>query len=275
MKVWISAFRLRTLPLALASIGMGAFLAAADGVFCWNVFLLCALTTILLQILSNLANDYGDAIHGADSQDREGPKRAVQSGQISPQAMRLALVIFSILAFGSGLLLLWVALDDFGKVFWVFLGLGLAAIAAAITYTAGWRPYGYAGLGDLSVLIFFGWLAVLGSYYLFAQTFSWLLVLPATSIGLLSVGVLNVNNIRDIASDQLAGKFSVPVRIGRPRAVIYHYILLTSAVLSSLIYVLATYTSPIQLLFLLVLPLLIRNALAVQKKIVSAQLDPY
>ena len=275
MKVWISAFRLRTLPLALASIGMGAFLAAANGFFRWDVFLMCALTTILLQILSNLANDYGDTVHGADSQDRQGPQRAVQSGQITAKAMKTALFIFALLALGSGLSLLWVALENAGNVFWVFLGLGIAAIAAAITYTAGWRPYGYAGLGDLSVLIFFGWLAVLGSYYLFAQTLSWPVLLPATSIGLLSVGVLNVNNIRDIESDERAGKFSIPVRIGRKKAVSYHRILLVLAVVSSVYYVLLTYSSPLQFLFLLVVPLLVKNAYAVQKKTISTELDPY
>lgn len=275
MKAWISAFRLRTLPLALASIGMGAFLAASDAIFRWDVFALCALTTVMLQILSNLANDYGDSVHGADHAERTGPARAVQSGMITQQAMKKALYVLGVLSLLSGLSLLWVSLGDFGQVFWIFLAIGLAAIAAAVTYTAGWRPYGYAGLGDISVLIFFGWVAVLGSYYLFNQSLAWDLLLPASSIGLLSVGVLNVNNIRDMASDQLAGKFSIPVRIGRRKAVIYHGLLLGSAMLLSLAFVVLNYQNPAQFSFFLVTPLLIKNVIAVRKKTDSASLDPY
>jgi len=254
---------------------MGAFLAAADGVFDWVIFGLCALTTTLLQILSNLANDYGDSIHGADHADRQGPERAVQSGVISLKAMKRALFICGTLAFISGITLLLVAFQDFGQIFWVFLILGLLAIGAAVTYTAGWRPYGYAGLGDLSVLLFFGWLAVLGSYFLFDQQLDWPLILPASSIGLLSVGVLNVNNIRDIESDQKAGKYSIPVRLGRSKAVVYHQILLTTAILASIAYVSLVFESPAQFLFLLVVPLLLINIKAVKSKKSAVDLDPY
>lgn len=254
---------------------MGAFLAAADGVFRWSVFGLCALTTILLQILSNLANDYGDSVHGADSDERTGPQRAVQSGAISQQAMKKALYLFGLLSFISGIGLLLVSFETLGEAFWVFIGFGILAIAAAITYTAGWRPYGYAGLGDLSVLIFFGGMAVLGSYYLFDQQLHIDLVLPALSTGLLSVGVLNVNNIRDIDSDKKAGKFSIPVRIGRSNAIIYHYFLLFSALACALVFVLLNYREPQQYLFLLSLPLFIKNAFAVRNNTSSATLDPY
>jgi 1,4-dihydroxy-2-naphthoate octaprenyltransferase len=254
---------------------MGAFLAAANDIFDWMIFGLCALTTTLLQILSNLANDYGDSIHGADHADRQGPKRTVQSGAISLNAMKRALVICAVLAFASGIALLLVAFQDFGQIFWVFLGLGLLAIGAAVTYTAGWRPYGYAGLGDLSVLVFFGWLAVLGSYFLFDQQLDWRLILPATSIGLLSVGVLNVNNIRDIESDRKAGKYSIPVRLGRSKAVVYHQGLLVTAILASVAYVTLVFESPLQFLFLLVMPLLLINIKAVKNKTSAAALDPY
>lgn len=254
---------------------MGAFLAATDGVFRWSVFGLCALTTILLQILSNLANDYGDSVHGADSDERTGPQRAVQSGAISQQAMKKALYLFGLLSFISGIGLLLVSFETLGEAFWVFIGFGILAIAAAITYTAGWRPYGYAGLGDLSVLIFFGGMAVLGSYYLFDQQLHIDLVLPALSTGLLSVGVLNVNNIRDIDSDKKAGKFSIPVRIGRSNAIIYHYFLLFSALACALVFVLLNYREPQQYLFLLSLPLFIKNAFAVRNNTSSATLDPY
>ena len=274
MKAWISAFRLRTLPLALASIGMGTFLAAANGAFDLGIFLLCALTTIFLQVLSNLANDYGDSIHGADSAERVGPSRAVQTGAITKSAMKKAIAICGLLAFLSGIALIYVAFG-ISLNFWIFLGFGLLAIAAAITYTAGYRPYGYAGLGDLSVLIFFGFIAVLGSAFLFEKVVYWEYMLPALSVGLFSVGVLNVNNIRDIESDTSAGKRSIPVRIGRKKAVLYHWTLLTLGVLSSLFYVLTTQVSALKLLFILTVPLFIVNALAAKNKLTASELDPY
>ena len=218
MKKWLLAFRLRTLPLTLASIGMGAFLAAAHRALDIGIFGLCALTTILLQLLSNLANDYGDSIHGADSAERAGPSRAVQSGAITKSAMKKAIIICGLLAFLSGIGLIYMAFD-FTLNFWIFLGFGLVAIAAATTYTVGCKPYGYAGLGDLSVLIFFGFIAVLGSAFLYEKVVYWEYILPALSVGLFSVGVLNVNNIRDMESDLLAGKQSIPVRLGRKKAV--------------------------------------------------------
>lgn len=275
MKHWLSAFRLRTLPLALASIGMGAFLAAASGYFNTPVFIFCALTTVFLQILSNLANDYGDSIHGADSQEREGPSRAVQSGAISKVSMRKAIIIFTLLSLGAGLGLLEAAFGWGSNNFWTFLIIGLLAILAAITYTAGYKPYGYAGLGDVSVLIFFGFVAVMGSAFLFEQQLNWHYVLPSVSIGFFSVAVLNVNNIRDIESDVKAGKKSIPVRIGRIAAVRYHWFLLFVGTSTSLVYVLLNFTSFTQLLFVLALPLLFVNARAVKYKTNAQQLDPF
>lgn len=271
---WLSAFRLRTLPLALASIGMGSFLALSEGKFNIWICLLAALTTIFLQILSNLANDYGDSIHGADSEERQGPARAVQSGQISAQSMRLAMGIFALLSLISGLGLLWIALDTW-ETFLGFLTLGILSIIAAITYTAGKRPYGYAGLGDLSVFIFFGLVGVIGTYYLYHPAFYWQLLLPASSCGFFATAVLNLNNIRDIESDQKAGKKSIPVRIGRAAAQRYHYYLLIGGLLAAILYVLLDYRSPLQWLFLLVTPLLIINAKAVRDKTEAAKLDPY
>lgn len=275
MKHWLAAFRLRTLPLALASIGMGAFLAGASGNFKGGVFAFCALTTILLQILSNLANDYGDAIHGADSMDRKGPSRAVQSGAITKTAMRRAIMVFVLLALIAGIGLLVSAFGWGSDFFWIFLGIGILAILAAITYTAGYRPYGYAGLGDISVLIFFGFVAVMGSTFLFEQQFNWDYLLPAISIGFFSVAVLNVNNIRDIESDEKAGKISIPVRIGRVAAVRYHWFLLFAGLSLSVIYVALNYTAITQYLFILVTPLFLVNARAVKMKTEAAELDPF
>ncbi|TRX47142.1 1,4-dihydroxy-2-naphthoate polyprenyltransferase [Fulvivirga sp. M361] len=275
VKIWIAAFRLRTLPLALASIGMGAFLAAADGYFSWSIFLFCALTTVLLQILSNLANDYGDTVNGADSAARSGPQRTVQAGLISLKLMKRAIFIFVVLALCSGIYLLYLSFGFNLQAFLFFFGLGVMAILAALAYTAGRKPYGYMGLGDLSVLVFFGFVAVIGSYYLFAKSVRMDLLLPAVSIGLFSTAVLNVNNIRDIESDQKAGKYSIPVRIGRNNAVVYHWIILGTGMVSSLVFVVMNYTSAWQLLFLLTLPLFMVNARAVKTKQTADQLDPY
>jgi len=271
---WLSAFRLRTLPLALASIAMGTFLAAAIDQMQWKIFLLSALTTIFLQILSNLANDYGDSIHGADSDDRKGPQRAVQSGKISLQAMYRAMVIFVILSLISGIWLLYEAIDSW-ETFGLFFGIGILAIIASITYTSGSSPYGYKGLGDISVLIFFGWVAVLGTYYLHTKTIDWSIILPATSCGLFATAVLNVNNIRDIHSDKKAGKITLPVRMGKTNAIKYHWFLLIGGILCALTYVAFDFKNMWQLLFLIVLPLLFINAKAVAQKSDPSELDPY
>lgn len=275
MKHWIKAFRLRTLPLALASIGMGTFLAAASGSFQADIFALCALTTIFLQVLSNLANDYGDSIHGADGEQRVGPARAIQSGVITPAAMKKAIAIFVVLSLASGIGLIYLAFGWSVKVFAIFLGLGILAIIAAITYTSGSRPYGYAGLGDISVLIFFGFIAVMGSAFLFEKELRWEYVLPAISTGLFSVAVLNVNNIRDIESDRVAGKYSIPVRLGRNKAVIYHWVILSIGYLTTLVYIGLNYSSPFQFLVLLVIPLLLKNARAVKVHEEASALDPF
>lgn len=274
VSTWISAFRLRTLPLALACIGMGGFLAASQQAFQWDIFLLCTFTTILLQILSNLANDYGDSIHGADNADRKGPSRAVQSGAIAPQQMRTALYVFAALCLISGV---WLLLISFGfnwEAISFFFGLGLFSILAALAYTIGRKPYGYVGLGDLSVLIFFGFVGVMGSAYLFTQEIIPIQILPAISCGFFSMGVLNINNIRDIQSDRSAGKFSIPVRIGKENATLYHWFLVLGGIACSLIFTALTYHSPWQLLFLLSVPLFVKNGLAIQSK-PSDELDPY
>lgn len=273
-KAWLQAFRLRTLPLALSSIAMGAFLAASTGAFRVDIFVLCITTTVFLQVLSNLANDYGDSIHGADSKDRKGPSRAVQSGAISAAQMKTAIVIFVLLCLASGISLLFISFGLNWNALLFFFGLGMLSIVAAIAYTVGKRPYGYAGLGDFSVLLFFGLVGVMGSYYLFTKTISWLEILPALSCGFFSIGVLNINNIRDIESDRKAGKYSIPVRIGREKAIMYHWFLLSGGLVCSLLYCLLTFHSPWQFLFLLTLPLFLKNGLTVSRK-PSSELDPY
>ena len=274
VKIWLSAFRLRTLPLALSCIAMGGFLAASADAFRWDIFLLCILTTIFLQILSNLANDYGDSIHGADGLDRKGPSRAVQSGAISAHQMKVAVIVFVILCLASGISLLVVSFGWNWKAMLFFFALGLLSILAAVAYTVGKRPYGYAGLGDFSVLIFFGLVGVMGSYYLFTKELSWYQILPALSCGFFSIGVLNINNIRDIESDKKAGKFSIPVRVGRSNAILYHGFLIFAGLISAILFNIFTSHSPWQWLFLLSAPLFLKNILAVSSK-PSEQLDPY
>ncbi len=237
MKHWLSAARPRTLPLALASIFMGSFLAAFAGKFDWMIFAFCCLTTIALQVLSNFANDYGDTQNGADSAERVGPARAVQSGAISPKQMFNAIILFALLCLIFGISLLYFAFKDASaSIFWAFLGLGLLSMLAAYTYTAGKNPYGYAGLGDISVLIFFGLVGVLGSNFLFTKTFDWINIFPALSCGFFATGVLNINNIRDIESDTQAGKKTIPARLGKGNAIIYHWILLILGMCSILIF---------------------------------------
>ncbi|MEJ8757463.1 1,4-dihydroxy-2-naphthoate polyprenyltransferase [Pontibacter sp. H259] len=276
VKAWISAFRPRTLPLALSCIGMGGFMAAANGVFNGTIVALCVLTTLFLQILSNLANDYGDSKHGADSVHREGPMRAVQAGHIKAEHMKKGMIVFSLLSLASGLLLLWVAFGSEGMLLaLLFLGLGLASIWAAINYTAGSNPYGYAGFGDVFVFIFFGLVGVLGTYFLQAQTLDLIVILPAMVCGFFATAVLNVNNIRDINSDVLAGKHSIPVRLGPKRARVYHLFLLIAGMLSAVTYVVLNFYSWWQLLFILAVPLLIVNGVNVWRKQTSKELDPY
>ena len=274
IRVWLRAFRLRTLPLAVSCIGMGGFLAAAAEAFQLDIFILCILTTIFLQILSNLANDYGDSVHGADGTHRQGPSRAVQSGAISLSQMRRALFLFIVLCLLSGIALLVVSFGLDWSALLFFFCLGIGCILAAIAYTVGQRPYGYIGLGDVAVLIFFGLIGVLGSTYLFTKSFQWFDVLPAMSCGFFSIAVLNINNIRDIDSDRLAGKYSIPVRIGRKRAVQYHWLLLAAGMLCPVVYTAVNYRSGWQLLFLLVMPLFIQNGLMIRSK-PGRELDPY
>ncbi|HMJ70951.1 MAG TPA: 1,4-dihydroxy-2-naphthoate polyprenyltransferase [Cyclobacteriaceae bacterium] len=273
-RAWISAFRLRTLPLSLSCIGMAAFLAAAADKFNGLLFFLCCLTTVFLQILSNLANDYGDSVNGADHAGRTGPQRAVQSGAISASQMRNAVVLFAVLCLLSGIGLLLIAFGLDWNALLFFLVLGALCIAAAIAYTVGRKPYGYAGLGDLSVLIFFGLVGVMGSLYLFTRRFDYTDILPAFSCGFFSIAVLNVNNVRDIESDRQAGKFSIPVRIGRERAIVYHWFLLSAGTLSAVVYTILRYESAWQFLFLPAVALFVRNGIAVTK-LPSEKLDPW
>lgn len=259
VKVWLEAFRLRTLPLALSCIFMGAFLAFYFGHFNALIFVLAILTTLFLQILSNVANDYGDAVKGTDNENRLGPPRAVQSGAISAQSMKNAVIIFAILSLLSGVTLLFVSFSGISiETVGLFL-LGIGAIAAAIKYTVGEGAYGYRGLGDVFVLLFFGIIGVGGSYYLFSQELELIVLLPAFSIGLFSMGVLNLNNLRDIDNDRDSGKNTIIVVYGARFGRLYHLMLIVTAWICSIVFMVLEFNSIAQLLFLLSLPLFIAN----------------
>lgn len=276
IKYWIAAFRLRTLPLSLSCISMGAFIALLRGKFDMTVYVLSLITTVALQILSNLANDYGDAVFGADNDTRTGPVRMVQEGKISKAAMKKMILVFALLSFVSGLALLFFAHLPASS-FWFLLATGIVAIIAAVNYTIGLKkPYGYKGLGDISVFIFFGLVAVLGSYFLHTKDLDWQVLLPAFTCGFFATAVLNINNIRDIQSDRLAGKISIPVRIGMKKALVYHAFLLFGGFFLTVIFIYLNYKSPFQYLVVLALPLLIKNYTGVAKHAGEAQkLDPY
>jgi 1,4-dihydroxy-2-naphthoate polyprenyltransferase len=266
IKIWIKAFRLRTLPLALSSVMMGSFLAFAQGYFRWHIFLLATLTTLFLQILSNLANDYGDAIHGTDSEKRIGPQRITQSGLVTKKQMQIMIVLFMFLALLSGSLLIFTGLSQTSwKTILIFFILGLSAIYAAITYTIGKNPYGYIGLGDVFVFVYFGVVGVAGTCYLHVHAFDPWILLPASAIGLLSAGVLNLNNMRDIENDSLSGKKTLVVHIGSKAAKIYHLVLVSLSVVSSLIYTIIQFNSVYQFLFILTCPLFALNIIVVMK----------
>jgi len=260
IKPWISAFRLKTLPLALSNTIIGSALAIMDGGFRWSIFVLAAVTTVLLQIMSNMANDYGDFVNGKDTAERIGPKRMVQSGEITPKTMLRGIIIIGVLCAISGLALILIGTAGMNITNLLLFGmLGIAAIAAAIKYTVGKNPYGYRGLGDIFVFIFFGLVGVLGTYFLHTQSFRWDLLLPASSIGFLSVGVLNMNNMRDYEADKKAGKRTIVVAMGERNAAFYHLFLIVGAIVFTIAFTVLNYRSVWQWLFLLCTPLLFLN----------------
>lgn len=274
MNKWIKAFRIRTLPLALSSILMGGFVAYADENMRWNVLLLAIFTTLFLQILSNLANDYGDFVKGTDNEERVGPERALQSGDIKKSSMKMAIIILAILSLISGVLLIFISLGDDFWTSLVFLLIGILAILAAIRYTIGNTAYGYSGYGDLFVFIFFGWVAVIGSYFLISLKIENFVFLPATSIGLFSAAVLNLNNLRDHKNDAVSGKRTLVVKMGYEKAKHYHLFLLTCGWLFFIAFIIIRDLPIWAFLPLLSLPLFIKNLIAVYTVRNERELDP-
>jgi 1,4-dihydroxy-2-naphthoate octaprenyltransferase len=275
IKPYIHAIRLRTLPLALSSVILGSFLAVADSHFSWQVLIFALLTTVFLQILSNLANDYGDYTKGTDKNNRIGPVRMVTSGAISPGSMIKMIIVTVILALISGSFLIFYGIRDQNvKTIILFFVTGIIAIISAIKYTVGKKPYGYIGLGDLFVFIFFGLVGVIGTFYLHTGTFRLSLLLPAVSIGLLSAGVLNLNNMRDFQSDKQAGKRTLVVLLGSKKAKVYHFLLISGAFISTFIYSMLYFQSIYQFLFMLSMPLFIQDVKTVLTNTQPIELNP-
>jgi len=274
-KSWIEAFRLRTLPLALASILMGSFLAIHHGLYSWEVIILAISTTLFLQILSNLANDYGDGMRGTDNEDRLGPTRTIQSGAISPKEMKTGIIIFVLLSLVSGIWLIVASLGSNWDIGLLYLLLGIGAIAAAIKYTMGKKAYGYSGFGDLMVFIFFGPVAVIGTYYLAVHELSWEIVLPAIAAGLFSTGVLNLNNMRDIENDKRSGKHTLALKLGFKQAKVYHIMIVSLAMSSILIYTIANSGGLLQYIYIITFPATIKDLIKVNKVVDNVKLDPF
>lgn len=231
-QAWVEAIRPRTLPLSLAGIIMGSGIAFYQGFGNWLIFGLALITTILFQILSNLANDLGDGMKGTDNHERIGPTRAVQSGLISHKEMKVAVIATSVLSAISASILLYYGAQGMTMNIIIFYSiLALLCVLAAITYTVGKKAYGYNGFGDVMVFLFFGLVSVLGVYSLYTNLFDWNNILPACTIGLLSVAVLNLNNMRDYASDKKSNKNTLVVKMGPDFAKLYHVITIMIALI--------------------------------------------
>ncbi|MCO5286717.1 MAG: 1,4-dihydroxy-2-naphthoate polyprenyltransferase [Chitinophagaceae bacterium] len=275
VSAWLVTFRLRTLPLALSTIILGSFLAAYRNSFHWSIFILAALTTLFLQTLSNLANDYGDTLHGVDNPDRTGPKRSLQTGAITLKQMKAAIVVCILLSLCSGITLLVVASEGLKLSYGlIMLVIGLAAIAAAMKYTMGKRPYGYAGLGDIAVFIFFGLVGVLGTFFLHTHYVGVEEFFPAMAVGFFSTGVLNLNNMRDIENDRLFGKHTIVVKMGSERARWYHFSLILAGIVCAIVYTLTATSSGWKWLFLVTVPLFLRSSIVAFKTKEVTSLDP-
>ncbi|GGB66404.1 1,4-dihydroxy-2-naphthoate octaprenyltransferase [Flavobacterium suaedae] len=274
-RAWFKAARLRTLPLSVSGILVGSFYAFSQGLTNWGIFTFALITTLGLQILSNFANDYGDGVKGTDNENRIGPQRAIQSGEITVSGMKKGIILTALLTLIAAIVLIYLSFGKENFAYSVFFFvLGLAAVAAAIKYTVGASAYGYRGLGDLFVFIFFGLVSVIGCYFLYAKQIDRLVVLPAVAIGLLSVAVLNLNNMRDQVSDAMSGKNTLVVKIGPQKAKAYHFFIIILALVLMLFFAILYNFKPLQYLFLLAyIPFLI-HLKTVAKNKVPKLLDP-
>lgn len=273
--LWISAMRLRTLPLSVSGIILASCFAEYNGFFNWKIFALAILTTLSFQILSNLANDYGDGVKGTDNNDRIGPERIIQSGKISPESMFNAIKICILIAIILATMLIFISFR--AKHFFLaltFFILGTGSIIAAMRYTVGNNAYGYKGLGDIFVFIFFGLVSVIGCYVLYAKQIDHVIFLPAIIIGLLSVAVLNLNNMRDFESDKKSQKITLAIKLGQKNMKIYHYTLILLAIVLSTLFGVFYFTSPTNFIFVVMYIPLVLHLIRVKKNVDLKLLDP-
>nr|WP_299206855.1 1,4-dihydroxy-2-naphthoate octaprenyltransferase [uncultured Brumimicrobium sp.] len=274
IKSWIHAARLRTLPLSLSGIIVGSFVAHKQGFWDTSIFTLAMLTTLFLQVLSNFANDLGDSYKGADNEGRVGPMRAVQSGKISQKQMTVGTVIMSLLSLLTAIPLIIIGTNEMpSSVLWAYVILALLSVLAAVTYTVGKKAYGYNGMGDVMVFIFFGLVSVLGVYSLYSKQFDWSLLGMAFGIGLLSIAVLNLNNMRDHENDKLVNKRTIVVSMGFEKAKGYHTLLIVGSLLGILTFIIL---NEWWLSLIAILPyfILAKHLLKVWKTAVPQALDP-
>lgn len=275
-KSWIKAARPRTLPLALSGILMGCGLAWFYGAIDTLVSVLAIITATLIQVFSNFANDYGDSQKGADNKFRVGPTRTMQSGEISKKEMKAGMLLIGGMSLLFGTWLVHTATWQSSKTaFFSFIGLGLLSLVAAYFYTAGKKSYGYIGLGDLSVFLFFGLLPVLGVFFLNTEYLETAVILPAISMGFFSAGVLNLNNMRDINNDQQSGKITLSVRMGGHNSRIYHSAMILWGWFAVVIFTMHQYQSSWQWLFLITLPFFISDLIKIHRTSDAKQLDPF
>lgn len=273
IRYYIASMRLRTLPLSMSGVILGLMLAAADYQVRWDTIVLTLLTTAFLQILANVSNEYGDYKSGTDSSDRKGPAYSLTGGFLTENDFKVMIWIYIILCAISGLALIKISfgtLIDLEPALMILLG--AAAIKAATHYTLGKNPYGYRGLGDIYVFLFFGLVSVLGAYYVASHNLRPLMLLPASAIGLFSVGVLNVNNIRDMETDARTRK-TIPLRIGERNAKIYQTALVAGGWICMTVFTFLRIPDPWHFLFLATLPLFVIHIVGVWKKSGKA-LDP-
>ena len=256
-KIWLQAARLRTLPLSLSGIIVGNGLAYESDGFSLVILVLSLATTIAFQVLSNFANDYGDGVKGTDNESRIGPARVLQQGLLTREELKRGIQFCAAVSLVFAFALIYVAFGTSDLLYsLIFIILGIASVVAAIKYTVGSNAYGYRALGDLFVFLFFGGVSVLGSYFLQAQEFQIDLILPATALGLLSVGVLNLNNMRDIHTDKEVNKITMAVLLGASLSKAYHAFLLIGVVLTTVFYVKMD-IQPAYLFMIAVLPMMI------------------
>ncbi|RLK00329.1 1,4-dihydroxy-2-naphthoate prenyltransferase [Tenacibaculum discolor] len=288
MKNYIKAARLRTLPLSVSGIIVGAaignydYINNSEGFFCCFgcplffqtvIFWLAIITTIGFQVLSNFANDYGDGVKGTDN-EREGEARMVASGAITPKQMKNAMIVTGVVTTIIAFLLIYVSFGKDNFLYSViFFGLGIASIVAAIKYTVGKSAYGYSGFGDVFVFIFFGLLAVVGTYFLYTKQLNFTIFLPAITVGLLSTAVLNLNNMRDRKNDAVSGKNTLVVKMGAESAKMYHYFLIIVSFIVALLYTVIKFKSPYQFLFVIAYIPLLKHLFFVYKNKEEALLD--